>query len=85
VTAWREDARTRGEIIDRLKHRRVTNRPRGRRRDIFKAHWAEMLQCLEAQRDQTALELLVEFQARYPEIHFRGYVARVVDMNSKQA
>ena len=26
-----------------------------------------MLQCLEAQPDQTALELLLEFQARYPE------------------
>jgi hypothetical protein len=25
-----------------------------------------MLQCLEAQPDQTALELLIEFQARYP-------------------
>jgi hypothetical protein len=26
-----------------------------------------MVQCLEAQPDQTAMELLVEFQARYPE------------------
>ena len=32
----------------------------------FKAHWAEMLQCLDARPDQTAVELLTEFQARYP-------------------
>jgi hypothetical protein len=30
------------------------------------AHWPEMLQCLEARPDQTAVELLTEFQARYP-------------------
>ena len=67
VRAWRKDARARGVIIDRLKQRRVSNKPRGHRPDFFKAHWAEMLQCLEAQPEQTALELLVEFQARYPE------------------
>jgi hypothetical protein len=67
VRAWRKDARARGVIIDRLKQRRVSNKPRGRRPNLFKAHWAEMLQCLEAQPDQTALALLVEFQARYPE------------------
>jgi hypothetical protein len=67
VNAWRKDARERGVHIDRLKHRRVTNKPRGRRADIFKAHWKEMLQSLEAQPDQTALELLIEFRTRYPE------------------
>jgi hypothetical protein len=67
VKVWRQDARARGVVIDRIKHRRLTNKPRGRRPDLFKAHWAEMLQCLEAQPDQTALELLIEFQARYPE------------------
>jgi hypothetical protein len=41
-------------------------KPRGRRPDIFKDHWEEMAQCLEEWPDQTALELLVEFQARYP-------------------
>jgi hypothetical protein len=67
VRAWRKDARAQGVIIGRLKQRRVSNKPRGRRPDLFKPHWAEMLQCLEAQPDQTALALLVEFQARYPE------------------
>ena len=41
-------------------------KPRGRRPDIFKEHWAEITQCLEQCPDQTALELLIEFQARYP-------------------
>jgi hypothetical protein len=63
---WRRDARARGVVIDRLKYRCLTKKPRGRRPDPFKAHWAEMLQCLESQPDQTALELLLEFQARYP-------------------
>jgi hypothetical protein len=67
VRAWRKDARARGVIIDRLKQRRVSNKPRGCRPDLFKPHRDEMLQCLEAQPDQTALELLVEFQARYPD------------------
>jgi hypothetical protein len=35
-------------------------------RDIFIDHWAEMAQSLEDDPDQTALELLVEFQVRYP-------------------
>jgi len=67
VRVWRQDARARGLVIEPLKQRRVTNKPRGRRPDLFKAHWPEMLQCLEAQPDQTALELLIEFRARYPE------------------
>ncbi len=64
---WRRDARARGVIIDQLKYRNLNHKPRGRRPDPFKAHWAEMLQCLEAQPDQTAVELLIEFRARYPE------------------
>ena len=67
VKIWRQDARARGVIIDHLKYRNLNNKPRGRRPDPFKAHWAEMLQCLEAQPDQTAVELLIEFRARYPE------------------
>jgi hypothetical protein len=67
VKVWRQDARARGLVIEPLKQRRLTNKPRGRRPELFKAHWPEMLQCLEAQPDQTALELLIEFQARYPE------------------
>ena len=45
---------------------RLSDKPRGRRPDIFKDHWAEMVQCLEEDPDQTALELLIEFQTRYP-------------------
>jgi hypothetical protein len=67
VKIWRRDARARGVIIDHLKYRNLNNKPRGRRPDPFKAHWAEMLQCLEARPDQTAVELLIEFRARYPE------------------
>jgi hypothetical protein len=66
VKVWREDARARGVEIERRKQRRLTNKPRSRRRSPFAPHWPEMLECLEAQPDQTALELLVEFQTRYP-------------------
>jgi transposase InsO family protein len=66
VNLWRRDARARGVVIGPKTYRRVSDKPRGRRRDIFKDHWAEMAQCLEEHPDQTALELLIEFQARYP-------------------
>jgi Integrase core domain len=67
VKLWREDARARGVQIGSLKYRRLTTKPRAPQPDFFATHWAEMLQSLEAQPDQTALELLVEFQARYPD------------------
>jgi hypothetical protein len=67
VKIWRQDARARGVKIDHLKYRNLNHKPRGRRPDPFEAHWAEMLQSLEAQPDQTAVELLIEFRARYPE------------------
>jgi hypothetical protein len=67
VRIWRRDAGARGVIIDHLKYRNLNHKPRGVRPDPFRAHWAEMLQCLEAQPDQTAVELLIEFRARYPE------------------
>ena len=44
----------------------METKPRGRRPDIFRHHWEEMDRCLEEQPDQTAVELLIEFQARYP-------------------
>ena len=66
VNRWREDARARGVVVGPIRHRRLSDKPRGRRPDIFKEHWAEMVNCLEERPDQTALELLVEFQARYP-------------------
>src|SRR5690242_16521032 len=66
INLWRDDARARGVIIGSKTYRRFSDKPRGRRPDIFKEHWEEMAQCLEERPDQTALELLIEFQARYP-------------------
>jgi hypothetical protein len=66
VSLWRQEARARGVVIGPKTYRRLSGKPRGRRPDIFKDHWEEMARCLEEQPDQTALELLVEFQARYP-------------------
>lgn len=66
VSKWREAACARGVVIGHKTYRRLSDRPRGRRPDIFKEHWEEMTQCLEDRPDQTALELLVEFQVRYP-------------------
>ncbi len=71
VKAWREDARARGVVIGSLKYRCVGKKPRGRGPgpQRFVDHWPEMLRCLEARPDQTAKELLIEFQARYPGIY----------------
>jgi hypothetical protein len=66
VNQWRHDARARGVEIGPKTMRRSSDKPRGRRPDRFKEHWEEMAQCLESSPDQTARELLVEFQARYP-------------------
>ena len=66
VNRWRLDARARGVAIGTKTYRVFNDKWRGRQRDIFKNHWAEMVQCLEEHPDQTALELLVEFQVRYP-------------------
>ena len=67
VNRWRRDARDRGVVIGTKTYRRFDPKPRGTRPSHFAPHWTEMLQCLEAQPDQTALELLIEFRARYPE------------------
>jgi len=76
IKRWRQHARARGVVIEHLKHRRLSAKPRGRRADQFKEHWPEMVRHLEAQPDQTALELLVEFRARYPErYHLRNLSA----------
>ena len=71
VKVWREDARARGVVIGSLKYRCVGKKPRGRGPgpQRFVDHWPEMLQWLEARPDQTAKELLIEFQARYPGIY----------------
>jgi len=65
VRLWREDARARGVVIGRRTHRNSKSRARSRP-DPFRAHWAEMLQCLDADPDQTAQQLLIDFQTRYP-------------------
>jgi len=54
-------------VIDHIKWRNLSHKPRGIRPDPFKAHWSEILEWLEERPDQTALELLLEFRARYPE------------------
>ena len=66
VRLWREDARARGVVIGKRSYRNAASRAR-RRPDPFQGHWAEMLKCLEADPDQTALQLLIDFQARYPD------------------
>ena len=78
VKVWRRDARPRGVVIDRLKYRCVSKKPRGRGPgpQRFVDHWPEMLQCLEAQPDLTAAELLTEFQARYPGFYKASVVSR---------
>lgn len=66
VNLWRRDARARGIVIAPRTYRLHSDKPRGRRPEIFNEHWEEMTRCLDELPDQTALELLVEFQARYP-------------------
>ena len=65
VNRWRKAARERGVVIG-PKTYRLGDKPRGRRPEVFREHWEEMTHCLEERPDQTALELLIEFQARYP-------------------
>jgi hypothetical protein len=68
VKQWRQDARARGVVIPPTKYRRFSNKPRGPAPVPYSctAHWPEMTQWLEEHPDQTAVELLTEFQARYP-------------------
>jgi hypothetical protein len=68
VKQWRQDARARGVVIPPTKYRRFSNKPRGPAPVPYSctAHWPEMIQWLEEHPDQTAVELLTEFQARYP-------------------
>jgi hypothetical protein len=77
IKRWRQNDRARGVVIEHLKHRRLTDNPRGgKHANRLTEHWEEMVECLEAQPDQTALELLVEFQARYPDrYHLRNLSA----------
>jgi hypothetical protein len=66
VNRWRLEPCARGVTVGTKTYRVFNDKWQGRHRDIFKDHWPEMVQCLEEQPDQTTLELLVEFQVRYP-------------------
>jgi hypothetical protein len=72
VNRWREDARRRGVAVGTRTYRVFNDKWTGRKRDIFADHWTEMVECLEEYPDQTALELLVEFQVRYPGRYTQG-------------
>jgi Integrase core domain len=77
VGQWREDARARGIEIGSLRYR-PSSKPRTRRRpDPLAANWSEMLQQLELDPDQTARELLAQFQARYPNRYCLGQLRTV--------
>src|SRR3984957_8062820 len=67
VKQWRQGARARGVVIPPRKNRRFSNKPRGPAPIPYSciAHLTEMHQWLEERPDQTAKELLIEFQARY--------------------
>lgn len=82
VSLWRRDARARGVVIGPKTYRLFSDKPRGRRPDVFRDHWDEMVQCLEEQPDQTALELLIEFQARYPGRYSMRYHAVVCSLGA---
>jgi hypothetical protein len=66
VNRWREDARERSVSVGTKTYRVFNDKWSGRKRDIFADHWKEMVECLEERPDQTGLELLVEFQVKYP-------------------
>ena len=76
VKQWRQDARARGVVIPPRKNRRFSNKPRGPAPVPYScmAHLTEMHQWLEEHPDQTAKELLIEFQARYPGIYRRSHL-----------
>jgi hypothetical protein len=68
VVQWRKDAVARGVVIGRLRYR--STKPRGRcRPDPLKGYWPEMLEYLEADSDQTSLELLAKIMSKHPEPH----------------
>lgn len=66
VNRWRKDARARGVDIGPKTYRRLSDKPRGRKKGLFEDDWPEMTAWLEAQPDRSARELLTDFQARYP-------------------
>jgi hypothetical protein len=85
VKQWRQDARARGVIIPPRKNRRFSNKPRGPAPVPYScvAHLTEMYQWLEEHPDQTATELLNEFQARYPGIYRRSHLRTASPVNRR--
>ena len=77
VQQWRQDARARGVVIPPTKYRRFSNKPRepGVAPYSCTAHWQEMTQWLEEHPDQTAVELLTEFHARYPGLYRQSHLS----------
>ena len=53
VSLWRQAACARGVVIGPKTYRRLSDKPRGRRPDIFRDHWEEMARCLEGSRPAT--------------------------------
>jgi hypothetical protein len=71
VSLWRNDARARGVVIGKRTHRNTKDRAR-RRPDPFQSHWAELLQWLEADPDQTGLQLFSTLRVKYPDCYVPG-------------
>lgn len=71
VSLWRNDARARGVVIGKRTHRNTKDRTR-RRPDPFQSHWTELLQWLEADPDQTGLELFSALRDKYPDCYVPG-------------
>lgn len=62
---WRQDARAPGVEIGPKTLRRSGDNHAAAVQLPLEEHWEEMAQCLESNPDQTALEILVEIQARH--------------------
>ncbi len=71
VSLWRHDARARGVVIGKRTHRNAKDRTR-RRPDPFQSHWIELLRWLEADPDQTGLELFSTLRSKYPDCYVPG-------------
>ena len=73
VNLWREDARARGVVIGKRRHR-TAGLPRTWRTrvDPFEAHWPELGEWLGTDPDQTGLELFAKLRSKYPDCYTAG-------------
>jgi hypothetical protein len=73
VNLWREDARERGVVIGKRRHR-TSGLPRTWRTrvDPFEAHWSELCEWLGTDPDQTGLELFAKLRFKYPDCYTAG-------------